>query len=70
MDNSLFAINAKGEVENLLGVSAEQSDDGTVVTVKMNPDARWHDGEKVTADDVVFTYRILSNPDIGLASGR
>lgn len=70
MYNCLFQINAKGEVENQLGISAEQNEDGTVVTVKLNPDARWHDGEKVTADDVVFTYRIMSNPDIGLSSGR
>lgn len=70
MYNCLFQINAKGEVENQLGISAEQNEDGTVVTVKLNPDARWHDGEKVTADDVVFTYRALSNPDIGLSSGR
>lgn len=68
--NCLFQINAKGEVENQLGISAEQNEDGTVVTVKLNPDAKWHDGEKVTADDVVFTYRTLSNPDIGLSSGR
>lgn len=68
--NSLFSINAKGEVENLVGIGAEQNEDGTVVTVKLNPDAKWHDGEKVTANDVVFTYRILSNPDIGLSSGR
>jgi peptide/nickel transport system substrate-binding protein len=31
------------------------SDDATVYTFKLNPDAVWSDGEPVTADDVLFT---------------
>ena len=29
---------------------------GTEITFKLNPAARWHDGEPVTSDDVVFTF--------------
>lgn len=31
------------------------SPDATVFTFHLNPDATWHDGQPVTADDVVFT---------------
>ncbi|SMQ72825.1 microcin C transport system substrate-binding protein [Devosia lucknowensis] len=35
------------------------------VTFRMDPDARWHDGEPVTAEDVVWTFEKLIevNPD-------
>ncbi|MDQ3447838.1 MAG: peptide ABC transporter substrate-binding protein [Chloroflexota bacterium] len=36
--------------------------DGTVLTFHLRPDARWHDGVHVSADDVVFTYRALADP--------
>ncbi len=36
---------------------------GTTWTVDLRPDARWHDGEPVTADDVVFTIETLQDPD-------
>ena len=41
-------------------------DAGTMdVTWKMRPDVSWADGEKVTADDVIFTYDAITNPDTG-----
>src|SRR5690606_12110009 len=35
------------------------------VTFRMDPDARWHDGQPVTAEDVVWTFEKLIevNPD-------
>jgi peptide/nickel transport system substrate-binding protein len=36
---------------------------GTVWTFELRADARWHDGEPVTADDVVFTIETLQDPD-------
>lgn len=38
-----------------LADSWEVSPDATVFTFKLNPDATWHDGTPVTADDVIFT---------------
>ncbi len=35
--------------------------DGRVWTFDLRPDARWHDGEPVTADDVVFTIQTLQD---------
>jgi ABC-type transport system substrate-binding protein len=38
-----------------LAESWEVSPDATQFTFKLDPDARWHDGTPVTADDVVYT---------------
>lgn len=35
---------------------------GTTWTVTLRDDARWHDGEPVTADDVVYTIQTLQDP--------
>lgn len=32
-------------------------------TVKLKENLKWHDGEALTADDVVFTYQTIQNPD-------
>jgi peptide/nickel transport system substrate-binding protein len=38
-------------------------DKGRVWTFELRDDARWHDGEPVTADDVVYTIETLQDPD-------
>lgn len=40
----------------------EVSAEGTVITFHLRPDARWHDGVHVSADDVAFTYGSLADP--------
>ncbi len=43
---------------------------GAVWTFQLREDARWHDGEPVTADDVLFTIRTLQDPEyMGPAAG-
>ncbi len=37
--------------------------DGKSVTWKLKKGVKWSDGEPFTADDVLFTYRFISNPD-------
>ncbi|MBO7749017.1 peptide-binding protein [Paenibacillus sp. MWE-103] len=41
------------------------SADGLTYTVKLKPEAKWSDGQPVTADDVKFTYDTIKNPDAG-----
>ena len=36
---------------------------GAVWTFQLRDDARWHDGEPVTAEDVAFTIGVLQDPD-------
>lgn len=41
-----------------LAESYEISDDATQFTFTLRDDAVWHDGEPLTIDDVIFTYRL------------
>jgi peptide/nickel transport system substrate-binding protein len=40
------------------------SDDELTYTFKLNPDARWHDGVDVTADDVAFSFDAVLDPNL------
>ena len=42
-----------------LARSVQRSRGGRRVTVRLRPDARWHDGRRVTAQDVAFTLRYM-----------
>lgn len=46
-----------------LAASVEESEDGLTYTVKLKEGIKFHDGEPLTADDVVFTYRIPLSDD-------
>ena len=62
--DTLVTIDASGEIEPRVLSSWEQSEDGRVITAKIEPNAYWHDGENVTARDVEFTYQTLANPEV------
>ena len=48
-----------------LADSWEVASDGRTYTFYLDPDAVWHDGTPVTADDVIFSFDALANPDTG-----
>lgn len=50
----LFQV-TEGKKTFYLAKSLELSEDGLTNTLKLREDAKWHDGESITADDVVFT---------------
>lgn len=39
------------------------NEDSSEFTLTLKKDLKWHDGEPITADDVVFTLDVLVNPD-------
>ncbi len=43
----------------LLAESMEVAEDKSWIIFNLRPEARWHDGKPVTADDVVFTFNVL-----------
>jgi microcin C transport system substrate-binding protein len=43
----------------LLAESIEVAEDKSWVIFNLRPQARWHDGQPITADDVVFTFNTL-----------
>ncbi len=48
--------------EYSLAQSSFVSDDQKEYTFSLRPDAKWQDGNPITADDVVFTFKIIKNP--------
>lgn len=48
-----------------LATSWEVSDDGTVWTFQLRDDVVFHNGRAMTADDVVYTYERLLDPETG-----
>ena len=44
------------------------AEDGKSVTWKLKQDVKWSDGTPFTAQDVVFTYEFISNPEVGAVS--
>jgi ABC-type dipeptide transport system, periplasmic component len=60
--SSLYRYDENGQLVNDLADNIETSDNKTfVVTLKNN--VKWHSGEILTADDVVFTFNLITNPD-------
>ncbi|MEO0533620.1 MAG: peptide ABC transporter substrate-binding protein [Cyanobacteria bacterium P01_A01_bin.123] len=67
----LASFDSEGDIE--LFLAAEEptlengglSEDGKSVTWKLRQDITWSDGTPFTAEDVVFTYEFISNPEVG-----
>lgn len=63
---------AQDEPDAVYGLVAQTADvaaDGRSVTFKLNPQAKFSDGTKITADDVVFSFKTLKekgHPSIGI----
>jgi len=52
-----------GSPEPDLAELPELSEDGRVYTFRLRDGLRWHDGEPLTSDDVLFTIAALKDPD-------
>ncbi len=57
----LFKADAQGQIVKDIAQDISISDDGREYTVKIRDDVRWHDGEQLTADDVMFTFGLIKN---------
>jgi peptide/nickel transport system substrate-binding protein len=58
------------EQDPFLAESYEISADGKTFTFVLRKDLRWSDGKPLTADDVVFTFKVVKDPKIDAASLR
>ena len=69
-DRDLVALIFSGLVKNGpsgtllpdLAATWTVDDTGATWTFELRPDARWHDGQPITAQDVAFTIRTLQDP--------
>ena len=66
-DGTLIPILAAGlpSMEN-----GDVSDDARSVIWRLQPTLRWSDGEPLTADDVVFTYKFITNPTVAAVTAQ
>lgn len=61
--SGLLTYDNQNRLVGALASSWDVNDLGTVYTVHLKPNLQWQDGRPLTADDVVFTYRAIQNPD-------
>ena len=61
MFERLVSCTHDGEYLPRLATGWEMAEDNMSMTFTLNQDAKWHDGEPLTADDVVFTLKAVTN---------
>jgi peptide/nickel transport system substrate-binding protein len=62
--DSLIQITPDGDFEPRLAADWDIADDNLSVTFNLHADARFHDGTPVTAQDVVFSFDLMMDPDL------
>jgi peptide/nickel transport system substrate-binding protein len=62
--SGLTKLGPDGTVQPDLAESWETSDDGLTYTFRLRQDVTWHTGADFTADDAVFTYELLADPEL------
>lgn len=62
--NGLLRFDEHGELQPDLAASWEVNDSSDVYTFTLRSDARWHDGLRITAQDVLYTVNLFQDPDI------
>lgn len=60
----LFTYDQKNRLTGDLAESYDLDDTEKNYTVHLKPNLSWHDGRPLTADDVVFTFQLIQNPDV------
>lgn len=63
--SGLFKYDTNNSLVGDLATGYELDDSSKVYTVHLRDDVRWHDGFAFSADDVVFTYGLMQNADVG-----
>lgn len=61
----LLTKDADGNVIKALAEDEQVSEDGLTYTFTIREDAKWSNGDPVTADDFVFAFQRLADPNIG-----
>jgi peptide/nickel transport system substrate-binding protein len=62
--SGLLTLDEKGEWQPDLAESWEVNDASDVFTFTLKSDIRWHDGLRITTDDVIFTIGLMQDPDL------
>ncbi|NOZ51084.1 MAG: peptide ABC transporter substrate-binding protein [Chloroflexi bacterium] len=62
--NGLLKFDEHGNLQPDLAESWEASPASDVFTFTLRADARWHDGLRISADDVIYTVNLMQDPDL------
>lgn len=62
MGEGLISYGADGSLKPGVARSWEVAEDGLTITFHLRPEARWSNGNTVTASDFVFAFRRLTDP--------
>ncbi len=60
--DGLFSYDANGAIVKRLAEDYTVSEDGKLYTVTLKQGIKWHDGQDLSADDVLFTLRAIQDP--------
>lgn len=60
--SGLLRRTPSGTLENDLAESLSVSEDGLTYTLVLKEDLYWHDGEPITAEDIIFTTNKIKDP--------
>jgi peptide/nickel transport system substrate-binding protein len=61
--SGLMRYNLENKLVPDLADSISVDATGRIYTVTLRSGAKWHDGQPVTAEDIIFTYDVIKNPD-------
>lgn len=61
--DGLFTYNDRNKLVGDLAEGFKISGNDKTYTVTLKPNLRWQDGKNLTADDVVYTFQLIQNPD-------
>jgi peptide/nickel transport system substrate-binding protein len=65
----VFEPSLAAEIPSFENGGWQVSQDGTMdVTWHLRPNIKWHDGQPFTSADLVFTFTVRHDPDLGVAS--
>jgi peptide/nickel transport system substrate-binding protein len=60
--SSLYKYNNEGRLVKDIVTEFEVNESATEYVLKLRDDVKWHNGEDLTAEDVVFTFKAIKNP--------
>lgn len=63
MFSSLFKMDNTGHLNTDLVKKYSISEDGKTYTLELKKNIKWHDGETLKANDVVFTFKLMQNQE-------
>lgn len=61
--SSLYSTDTTGKLRGDLATNMKNDSD-KVYTITLRRDARWHDGENLKSDDVIYTIDLMKNPNV------